>query len=316
MNIYFIQKINKLLKIRFLKKIVIWILHVFNMRYLAIYFDPVLACNLRCKSCYFSDDEKRKELKGVFKPEEINKIASAFFSRAIRLQIGCGAEPTLYKYNPELIRLGKKYKVSYISLTSNANLLTNESIINLLDAGLDELTISIHGVTKETYENLMTNASFDKLMEVMQFLTDLKPKYPKFKLRLNFTINNQNVEELINFFDVYGKFKMDILQLRALRNIGGKIRSVDTTNDFKVMFKNALFKLKAECKKRNVAFIKPDEFLAENDESAEPESASYCNISPRTVWQTDFEFENETFNSYSKRTKYASKLFRSIFKDK
>ena len=313
MNIYFIQKINKLLKIRFLKNFIVWLLHVFNMRYLALYFDPVLACNLRCKSCYFSDDEKRKELKGVFKLEEINKLASAFFSRTIRLQIGCGAEPTLFKYNPELIRLGKKHNVKYISLTSNANLLTYESIKDILDAGLDELTISIPGVIKETYENLMTNASFDKLMVVMQFLTDLKPNYPKFKLRLNFTINNQNVKELNSFFDVYGKYNIDILQLRALRNIGGSIRSVDTNSDFELMFNNALFTLKTECKKRKITFIEPDQFLAENDESSEPESASYCYISPKAVWQPDFDWRNETFNEYSRRTKYASKLFSNIF---
>lgn len=313
MNIYLIQKINKIIGNRFIKNFIVWLLHVFNFRYLALYFDPVLACNLRCKSCYFSNDEKRKELKGIFKPEELDQIASALFSRALRLQIGCGAEPTLFKHNPELIRLGKKHKVKYISLTSNVNLLTRESTKDLMDAGLDELTISVHGVKKETYETLMTNASFDKLMEVMQILTELKPNYPDFKLRLNFTINNLNVNELKDFFEIFGKYKIDILQLRALRDIGGILKSVDTNQDFNTSFKLAMNTLKTECKKRKITFIEPDKFISENDESEEPESASYCYISPKIVWQPDFDWKNETFNNYSKRTNYASKLFKSIF---
>lgn len=288
-------------------------MHILNRRYLAIYFDPVLACNLRCKSCYFSNEEKRKELKGIFKPEELNLIASAFFPRALRLQIGCGAEPTLFQYNPQLISLGKKHGVRYISLTSNANLLTRESTKNLLDAGLNELTISIHGVKKETYENLMTNASFDKLLEVLQVITDLKPNYHDFKLRLNFTINNQNVNELKNFFEVYGKFKIDILQLRALRNIGGSIRSVDTNQQFNIAFNKAKSALKTECKTRKITFIEPEKFLSENEKNDDSENASYCYISPKSVWEADFDWRNETFSQYSKRTKYASKLFRSIF---
>lgn len=313
MNIYLKQNIYKFLKIRFLKNSIAWLLHVSNQRYLAIYFDPVLACNLRCQSCYFSNEEERKKLQGVFTQEEIQLIAKSLFPRALRLQIGCGAEPTLYKYNPELIRLGKEYNVRYISLITNANLLTHETILGLLEAGLDELTISIHGVNKKTYETLMTNASFDKLMEVMQIITDLKPNFPKFKLRLNFTINNQNVEELKFFFDVYGKYKIDILQLRSLRNIGGVIRSVEINDDFNMIFEGVLMLLNDECKKRKITFIKPDKFLSENEEVKEAKGASYCYISPQTVWKADFDWRNETFDSYSRRTKYASKLFRSIF---
>lgn len=314
MRIYFLQKLNKILKIRFLKNFVFWLLHILNRRYLSIYFDPVLACNLRCKSCYFSNDEKRKELKGVFKLEEVNLIASAIFSRAFRLQIGCGAEPTLFKHNPELIQLGKKYGIKYISMTSNVNLLTRESTKNLLEAGLNELTISIHGVKKETYENLMTNASYDKLLNVLQILSEFKPEFPHFKLRLNFTINNQNVDELKNFFEVFGKYNIDILQMRALRNISGEIRSVDTNKDFLLAFNRAMSTLKAECKIRKITFLEPDKFLAEDEENIDSENASYCYISPKSIWESDFKWRNETFNQYSKRTKYSSKLFKVIFK--
>ena len=49
------------------------------MRYLAVNLDPVMACNLRCKMCYFTDKEYVKKLKGQLKDEELNRIAKVVF---------------------------------------------------------------------------------------------------------------------------------------------------------------------------------------------------------------------------------------------
>ena len=318
MNIYSLQKINQIVKFNFVKNIGFWLFHVLNKKYLAIYLDPVLSCNLRCLSCYFSNDEIRKDLKGAFKEEELERVSQAIFARALRLQIGCGAEPTLFKHNPKIIQLGKECGIQHVSLTTNANLLTEEMIKSYLAAGLDEMTISIHGVKKETYEYLMNKASFEKLLEVLEIIAREKQKYPKFILRLNYTINNHNVNELKELFDVYGKFDMNILQLRALRNIGGEIRSVDTDLNFNKTIQEAVLLLKAQCKKNGVTFIKHKEFLAHDDEVEDKymESASYCYISPKSFWEDDFKWREETFNEYSERTNYSLKLFKRIFKNR
>ena len=315
MNVYSLQKINQIVKVKFIKNIGFWLFHVLNKKYLAIYLDPVLSCNLRCLSCYFSNDEIRKTLNGTFKEEDLARIAQAIFGRALRLQIGCGAEPTLYKHNPTIIQLGKKYGIQHVSLTTNANLLTEEMIKSYLAAGLDEMTISIHGVKKETYEHLMNKASFSKLLEVLEIIAREKKKYPKFILRLNYTINNQNVNELKELFDVYGKYDMNILQLRALRNIGGEIKSVDTDINFNKLMQEAVQLLKKQCKENGVTFINHKEFVANEDEVEDKymESPSYCYISPKSFWEDDFNWREETFNEYSKRTNYAGKLFKRIF---
>ena len=56
--------------------------------------------------CYFSDDEKRKEMHGNLTKQDMENIAEALFHRALKLQIGCGAEPSLYKNLVEIVRLG------------------------------------------------------------------------------------------------------------------------------------------------------------------------------------------------------------------
>lgn len=316
MKIYKLQQINRLIRSSFLRNTVIWLAHVTRQRYLMVYFDPVLGCNLRCLSCYFSNEEKRKQLKGIIDKADIIKLAHAIFGNTYKLQIGCGAEPTLYKYNPEIIRLGREYGVKYIAMTTNANLLTEDDIIELLEAGLDEITISIHGVTAHTYENLMRNASFDKLISALKALTKVKADFPSFKLRLNYTINHLNIDELSDFFDVYGYFSTDILQLRALRDIGGEIKEVKTDELFYQKLNTVILKLENECKSRNITFIKPDDFERANeinDQKVE-ENPAYCYVSPKSFWKEDFDWRKETYRTYTKRTKYGLSLFKSIFK--
>lgn len=218
-NIYNILRLGTQIKSRRLKLLGLWLFHVLGKRYIGVFLDPVLACNFRCKMCYFSDEEKRKSLRGTLKYEEIEAIAGSLFHRALKLQIGCGAEPTLHKDLVKIIALGKRYNVPYVSLTTNGNLLTKEQLAAAVENGLDELTLSAHGFTRETYELLMTNGKFDLFRKLLANVTEIKKQHPQFKLRINYTINNDNLEELSRIWKVVGN-ELDILQLRPIQKIG------------------------------------------------------------------------------------------------
>jgi len=314
MNIYSLLKINRFINNPMIKNLGIWLLHVLNKPYLVVFFDPVLGCNLRCRMCYFSDDEKRKTKKGVFAQDDLSRIAEVIFPQALKLQIGCGAEPLLFKHNTGIIRLGKQYGIPYISLTTNANGLSSEEIEKFLDAGLDEFTISLHGVKKDSYEFLMQGASYDKFISALQAISSAKGNYPNFKLRINYTVCEQNIDELIHFFDVFGEMNVDILQVRPLQDIGGKIKSIKEQKAFNARFNTITTFLKTECLKRKITYIAPlhlDEKPKKNKSNSILDSV-YCYISPNYFWR-DIDWRNETFKQYAQRTHYASFLFKNIF---
>jgi molybdenum cofactor biosynthesis enzyme MoaA len=268
--------------------------------------------------CYFSDEEKRKTYRGVLNPEEIESIASALFHRALKLQIGCGAEPTLCKDLIGIIELGKRYKIPYISLTTNGSLVSKEQLEKMVNAGLDEITISVHGLTKETYEFLMTNGNFDQLKQLLVDVSDVKKRYSHFRVRINYTINNDNLDELKYFGDVIGD-NIDVLQLRPIQKIGKSEYTNFDLSGIYAKYDEIVFPLIELCNKKNIICLAPEKeniILLEKEEDTDRSlvDATYCYVSPRECWQDGFNYKTDTFESFSRKTHQGKRLFYSILK--
>lgn len=319
MNIYNLLKINRYLKNHRIKFLGLWLLHILNKRYLAVNFDPVMACNLKCKMCYFTDENYIRKLKGVFNEADLERFSESIFSRALKLQIGCGTEPTLYKKLPKIVALGKQKKVPYISLTTNANLLTKELISELVSNGLDEFTISLHGVTKDEYENFMGKASYDKFMNALTEIANIKKDNPKLKLRINYTFNKDNFYSLNHFFDVFGNFGADILQIRPIKKLGDTEYQDFDISSLEKNYDSIIANIEKECMQRNIVLLANKSFhnlTKENNTSSLIFNYTYCYASPNGVWRSDFDWKNETFNQFSKRKKWGRELLSNIFKSK
>ena len=317
MNIYRLLQLNRKIKSHRIKFLGLFLLHKFNKRYLAVNLDPVMACNLRCKMCYFTDDDYLKTLKGQFNDEDLELVAKCIFKRALKLQIGCGTEPTLYKNLEKIVELGKQWKVPYISLTTNANLLTEEKIENLLKAGLNEFTISLHGVTKESYENFMKKASYEKFQSVFNSFSKFRSKY-KFKVRINYTFNKDNFYELSSFFDSFNADNFDILQIRPIQKIGNT-----EYNDFDISslvesYSQIISSLKENCIKNNIVLLAPKSLtsLTNGNPSSLIFDYTFCYISPNSFWKKGFNWKRESFNDFSSRIKWSQTLFSNVFRSK
>jgi molybdenum cofactor biosynthesis enzyme MoaA len=323
MDIYKILKFNNRIKNHRIKFLGLWLLSVFNKRYLAIQLDPVLACNLRCKMCYFTDDDYvKKNMKGILKEENLEDLAQIIFKNALKLQIGCGAEPTLFKHNTKLIEIAKNHKVPYISMVTNGNLLEKKDVSGFANAGLNEFILSMHGVTKETYEDLMDKGVYEKFHSVLQSITEQKKTNPELRLRINYTFNQDNFHELKSFFDVYDKYAIDIIQLRPIDKIGET-----TYNEFSLKkieedyFEVSTF-LKNESQKRKITLLSPQSIYRNEEESLKVKTRNdssylipytYCYVSPKFFWKDDFDWKTETFSNWQKRNNWNSTLLKNIF---
>jgi MoaA/NifB/PqqE/SkfB family radical SAM enzyme len=323
MDIYKILKFNNAIKSHRIKFLGLWLLSVLNKRYLAIQFDPVLACNLRCKMCYFTDDDYvRQNMKGIFKEQDLEDLAKVNFKNALKLQIGCGAEPTLFKHNVKLIQIAKNHGVPYISMVTNGNLLTKEDISNFSQTGLNEFILSMHGVTKETYEDLMDKGVYERFHEVLQAISDEKKRNPKLRLRINYTFNEDNFYQLKEFFNVYGDYGIDIIQLRPIDKIGETTYDNFSLKAIEKDYAEISSFLQNESAKRGITLLFPGTISREETESLVVKTGNnssyllpytYCYVSPKYHWKNDFNWREESFSAWKKRNRWDAVIFKNIF---
>jgi molybdenum cofactor biosynthesis enzyme MoaA len=309
-TVYRLLKLNHLIRNPRLKLASIALAHAVGLRHLVVRLDPVVACNLRCTMCYFSDKQYVRTHKGIFSSDEIARIAALLFPRALLVVVGCGAEPTLYKDFPEIVRLAKQHAVPNVSMVTNAQLLTEKHIEHLVDYGLDEIMISVHGTTRETYERFMAGASFEKLHAVLQTLRDVKSRrrslFPR--LRINYTVNSENIDELTALFDVFGDYDLSTLQIRPVMDLGGQYRDPIGTAEL-AKFRAVTAALGREAHVRGVTYLANvgDPTYTQPASSAVFQAVNR-GISPEKVWREDFNWRNETYEDYCIRTRWIRKL--------
>jgi len=290
-------------------------LYWLRQRHLWLRFDPVMACNLRCQMCYFSDPSF--ESIGRFSPEEIELIAKAFFPWAVQMYVGGGTEPTMYNGFFDLIALAKKYHVPMVGMVTNGQLMRPEHLERLVELGLDELTLSTHGVERETYEQMMRRASFDKFLEVLDQLEAIKKRRGSTRpeLRLNYTVNAQNLAELARFFDVYGKYTLRTLQVRPIVDLGNTECTQKDMTPHVRQYNQILGSIERTCRQKGIRLLANYEDVTYEKKTTRaalaPEVVVY--LSPRHLSKQGFDWRHESYSDYCRRTHWSRSLLKKIF---
>jgi MoaA/NifB/PqqE/SkfB family radical SAM enzyme len=317
-NVYKLIRLNRAVRNHRIKFAAVLVAHTLKMRHLFLRFDPVMACNLRCRMCYFSNDEYVRQIKGQFSEAEVDRIAELFFPLTMQLVIGCGTEPTLYKDFPRLVRIAKRYRIPFVGFTTNAQLLSEAQLGEFVDDKLDELTVSVHGVRKETYEHFMSNASYETLHDNLRALERVKRNTQSAlpRLRINYTVNAQNLEELPEFFSRFGEYSIEALQVRPINDFGGEFRTMLSRDDM-ASYTAAVTELGKECRKRGITYLAnldDPQFLEPNTTSVILQAVRR-HITPQIVWKPEFDWRTESYADFCRRTKWSAHLRKIIFSD-
>jgi len=321
MNIYRLLKVYQRIRSPRVKLMGILLLHITRRRYINLYLDPVMACNLRCRMCYFSNDVERQSLGGRFSDDDIEAIDRAMFHRVIKLQIGCGAEPTVYPKLPELVQRARHRGIPFISVTTNGNLLTAEKMQQLVEAGLSELTISAHGMTKATYEHLMQRASFDRFLALIDILRDVRHSHPDFRIRLNYTVNEDNIDELPLLCRLFADVVPDVVQIRPIQRLGQTDYDNFSLTRIKERYDDCILPVVRFMEEHGATCLYPtlqhlqtlEAGVDEEPRNSEIDLLPYFNLSPYPDWRNDkIDPYTETFEDYCHRTHRTRRMLKAL----
>ena len=133
-------------------------------------------------------------------------------------------------------------------------------------------------------------------------------------VRINYTVNPDNLEELKDFFIKLGHYSIDTLQVRPIMDLGGNYRK-QITEELQPRYNQIISLLSAECSKRGVKLLANTLDLSYQQESEDSDLAElvYTYISPNTANQMNLEWKNCTFQQYRRADKWSKRLWRAFF---
>lgn len=204
-----------------------------------IFIDPSAACNFSCKFCFNRD--KNNSFHKIMEFDMFVKIVDDLrkFPQKLKvLRLYKEGEPLLNKRLPEMIAYAKKSEVAEsIDFTTNGSLLCPEKNIQLINAGLDAINISVEGISaKQYFEVSNVKIDFDNYVDNIRHLYKNKGN-----CRILIKTNDINVPEKDRekFYEIFG----DICDEIAIENVVPIWHNVDIS-DVKSDFNDGIYNQK------------------------------------------------------------------------
>ena len=125
-----------------------------NYKLKKLVIKPTMACTAKCKTCQLRRDLHKSLInKRKLSFEQWLKIFEDASKLGVeRLDIS-GGEPTLYKNLIDLIKVAKSYGW-YVNLNTNGSLINEQYAANLINAGLDSVSISIYSAEPQIHDEM------------------------------------------------------------------------------------------------------------------------------------------------------------------
>lgn len=173
--------------------------------------DPADSCNFQCKFCPTGDRRLMKEISRPFKVMDFNlykKIINDIreFETPIKvLRLYKDGEPLLNPKFADMVKYAKENpKILRVDTTTNASLLNPKRNLEIIEAGLDRINISVEGINEKEYEEFSNyRINFNRFVDnIGHFYENSRGKCEVF-IKINGDIL-PNEADKVRFFEIFG----------------------------------------------------------------------------------------------------------------
>jgi radical SAM protein with 4Fe4S-binding SPASM domain len=144
--------------------------------------DPASHCNFKCRFCPTGDlelIERTGRYQGAMAFDMFTKIVDDLqaFSEPVRvLRLYKEGEPLMNKRFADMVRYARSSdKIERIDTTTNGVLLTPKTSEKIVDAGIDQINISVNGLRSEQFVDLVrTKVNFERYVDNIRYLYSIR----------------------------------------------------------------------------------------------------------------------------------------------
>lgn len=176
-------------------------------------------CNLRCGFCLA---EAYREVGWVHiqdrkierNPLEIFQRLTSYMPYWKFLSLTGPGESLLNPKLPEILSLVRKHSECTLVMTTNGVLINDRVARIIVEHRVDEISISLDSISKQTYEELRVNAEFEKALGAIEALNRERERRRTGLPRINLTPSflRKNIRELPDFIPFAKRFGISMVQ--------------------------------------------------------------------------------------------------------
>jgi hypothetical protein len=151
------------------------------------------------------------------------------------------------------------------------------------------------------------------LKTIVELKRELGKKNPA--IRINYTVNPDNLSELRGFFDVFDDYNISTLQVRPIIDFGNTDYKNKSLTKHSSEYDEIVDFLISECSRRGISLLanKNDPGYERNNKFAVVyEKAVLRYLGPSQVWRDGFDFRSETYREHMRRIGYRRELLNYV----
>lgn len=203
----------------------------------ALYFpkyfqiETIRVCNARCPFCAIDQWDKSVPFisDDLFEKIALELSLYAGWIRVVAIQRA--GEPLLDKKIVSRVRRLKQAEVKNVSMSTNISMLTEDKAIELLEAGLDEIMLSIDSIDKHNYQKMRVGLNYETVMHNIETLFKVRDRIkPAMIIRVRGVSfydldKEEDVRELDRWENFWNRFRkpQDRIYMKRAHNWGNQI---------------------------------------------------------------------------------------------
>jgi len=168
--------------------------------------ETVNSCNARCIMCGIDFDSRPKSNMDDALFAKITDEISNYTDYVEKVMLYLDGEPLIDKKLPHRIKMMKDAGVKKVSISSNGSLLNEKNSVAIIEAGLDDIYLTIDSLKKETYEAIRVRLDFDEVYNnVINFISLRNKLNPQLMIRVQMILQELNQNERDDFIPHFEK---------------------------------------------------------------------------------------------------------------
>lgn len=190
-------------------------------------WDVTSTCNLRCKHCSVADLYFRGSPTENLSQAERIRVIDTLADGGVGFVSFLGGEPlTLGESFFDLLRYANRRNIR-TTVVTNGQLLTRETSIRLIDAGLGALVVSIESPLPEVHNKIRGKRTFERLISNLEEFLSVRGVSSDVKLNINTVLCSVNRSTFVGIIPFCADLGADSWSALTLNYIGNASQNLD-----------------------------------------------------------------------------------------